>query len=375
MSSISAGSPPREPDPPAALGPVVVVPLDQLRPGGSPRCTGARSDHVRLLAEADGEWPPIIVHRPSMRIIDGLHRWHAARLRGDRSLPVRFFDGGAADAFVLAVRVNSAHGLPLSAGERRAAAARILVSHPLWSDRMVASVTGLSARTVATVRRAAPPAEPPAARVGRDGRARPVDRLAKRRSATELMRRDPDLSLRQVARAVGISPETARAVRAELHGERPRPAPRPVGPVVGAEDWSVTVRRLRDDPALRFSETGRALLRLLDLHTMSTDRWTAIVRTVPAYNRPTVAKVAMECARVWRLVAAELAAEELAASVADRPASVSSGPTTGPNRHGGGTSDARYPGDHVVSVADPGRAAGQRRALGGRPGPGGPAHP
>jgi hypothetical protein len=158
-----------------------------------------------------------------------------------------------------------------------------------------------------------------------------------------------------VARAVGISPETARAVRAELRGGPVRPAARPADRTV--EDWAATVRRLRDDPALRFSETGRALLRLLDLHALSTDHWAAMVRTVPAYNRPAVARVALECARVWRAVAEGLIAEDLSGD------------------HRGGTSDGRHSSDHVVSVADPGRAAGQRRALGRRPAAGRAAHP
>ncbi|MFG2039757.1 ParB N-terminal domain-containing protein [Dactylosporangium sp. NPDC048998] len=297
------------------LGPVVDVEVGCLWDGLLPRSGGECPDHVRRLADAEpGKLPPIIAHRPTHRVVDGMHRLRAAVLRGDRTVPVRFLDGDPDDAFVLAVWLNAAHGLPLSAADRRAAAERILGSHPAWSDRMIASVTGLSARTVGELRRARPGTAPqPAGRIGRDGRVRPVDRLAKRRLAAELMSRDPELSLRQVARVVGISPETVRSVRAELRAQR-----RAVGsarqarePEVRerqqpAQDSAAIVRRLRADPMLRFSETGRVLLRLLDMHTLTTAHWAAILRSVPPHNRATVASLAMECARVWRLVGEHL---------------------------------------------------------------------
>ncbi|CAM5292324.1 hypothetical protein SRIMM317S_04872 [Streptomyces rimosus subsp. rimosus] len=40
-----------------------------------------------------------------------------------------------------------------------------------------------------------------------------------------------------------------------------------------AEDRTEVVRRLKVDPALRFSETGRTLLRLLSIHTISAEEW------------------------------------------------------------------------------------------------------
>jgi hypothetical protein len=45
----------------------------------------------------------------------------------------RFYDGTEVGEFVLAVKVNSAHGLPLPLAHRTAAAARIAASHPQWS--------------------------------------------------------------------------------------------------------------------------------------------------------------------------------------------------------------------------------------------------
>ncbi|GAA3871517.1 hypothetical protein GCM10023084_25660 [Streptomyces lacrimifluminis] len=247
------------------------------------------------LAELDVPLPPIVVHRASMRVIDGLHRLRAAQLRGHSTIAVSFYDGTDADAFVLAVESNVRHGLPLSLPDRKRAAARIVATHPQWSDRKIASVTGIAPNTVADVRRSAPVGTPGEgiARIGRDGRVRPVDIAEGRRRAGQLIAENPNLSLRQIARAAGISPETARDVRNRLsRGEEPLLSPRPRGvrprpreerlqvvPQTGrgedrydmaagaafAEGLSA-VNRLKADPALRLNETGRQLLRLLSVH-------------------------------------------------------------------------------------------------------------
>ncbi|MET0233800.1 MAG: ParB N-terminal domain-containing protein [Kibdelosporangium sp.] len=302
-------------------GPVVRVAVRALRVAGSPRIAGENLEHVRALADTPDELPPIIVHRQTMRVIDGIHRLRAAKLRNLQDIAVRFFDGDEADAFVLAVRTNVSHGLPLSLAERKAAANSIVTTHPHWSDRLIASVTGLSAKTIGEVRRSNNVPQPES-RVGQDGRVRPINSLEKRRLASTLMREDPNLSLRQVAKAAGISPETARAVRARLQrGEDPTVRKR-VGtkkteekrqqhqartqPSLPLPDRVTVMRYLRTDPTLRFSETGRTLLRLLDVHSMSNDRWATMVRNVPPHARETIAQAALECARVWRTVAEQL---------------------------------------------------------------------
>lgn len=298
-----------------------MVAVDSIRIAGSPRIAGENPQHIRALAEMPDELPPIIVHRPTMRVIDGVHRLRAARLRHQHEIAVLFFDGTDSDAFVLAVKANVAHGLPLCLADRKAAAVRIIASHAGWSDRLIASVTGLSARTIAQVRRRdAGPTPPPEGRIGQDGRIRPVNRLEKRRLASNLMLDNPHLSLRQVARAAGISPETARAVRAGLRCGESSAAPRRAPNVAaGGEpldieipDWSSIVQHLRTDPTLRFTETGRALLRLLDVHAMTNEKWATIVNNVPPHCRHTIAKVAMECARVWHTFAEQLAQQHTA---------------------------------------------------------------
>ncbi|WP_456047896.1 helix-turn-helix domain-containing protein [Actinomadura harenae] len=271
------------------------------------------------------ELPPILVHRATMNVIDGVHRLRAARLRGDDEIPVRFYDGDVADAFVVAVQHNIAHGLPLSLTDRKSAAERIIASHPQWSDRRIASATGIAPGTVAEIRRRT--SGTATVRIGQDGRARPVNGVEGRRMAAELIRKDPGLSLRQVARAVGISPETVRDVRNRLkQGDDPVPAPRgerdrtvslaarrrapAVRPAAerrtAPSERAAVVERLRGDPALRLSETGRNLLMLLNVHTMKQQDWDEIIKNVPPHRVGIVAQLARDCAELWADVATRM---------------------------------------------------------------------
>jgi ParB-like chromosome segregation protein Spo0J len=316
------------------LSPVEVVPIADLRTAGSPRLGGENSGHVRVLAESDATLPPIIVHRETMRVVDGLHRLRAAVLRGQEELPVRFFEGSEQDAFVLAVELNVKHGLPLSTADRAAAAARILTSHPQWSDRAVASAAGLSARTVCAIRqRTEGPQTPAAARVGRDGRIRPLSTAAARRQASILLAEHPEASLREVAAAVGVSPGTVRDVRNRvLRGEDPVPpgqrerreldtaerAPersrtahedggrretgdgargRATQPV--PEDRDELLRALSRDPSVRLTENGRYLLRLVATHAVPDRRRRQLVESVPPHCAPMAAGLARQCAEAW----------------------------------------------------------------------------
>jgi DNA-binding NarL/FixJ family response regulator len=305
--------------------PVVLVPVDALSVAGSPRIAGSSADHVQVLTEAPEELPPIIVHRDTMRVIDGVHRLHAARLRQQEQIAVRFFSGDADDAFVIAVKANIEHGLPLSLAEREAAAARIVQSHGQWSDRMIASVSGLSPRTIGQIR-ARQDGKPSqaAGRIGQDGRVRPVDGPARRLLAAQLISADPGLSLREVARAAGISPETARDVRNRLlHGEDPvarragpgaaqdsgrvggtgQPLDKPPAGFelsrASAENLALIVERLKADPAIRFTETGRALLRLLHVHLIEVKDWDRIGESVPVHWSTIIAQLAKGCAQMW----------------------------------------------------------------------------
>ena len=94
------------------------------------RVKGENLKHVRVLAEVEDELPPIVVHRATMRVIDGMHRVRAAILSGVAYIEALLFEGAEDEAFLVAVRLNAAHGLPLSRADRVAAAIRIIRSSP-----------------------------------------------------------------------------------------------------------------------------------------------------------------------------------------------------------------------------------------------------
>lgn len=308
--------------------PVVRVPVSALATADSPRLAGENPDHVWVLAESDVTLPPIIVHRSTMRVIDGAHRLRAAVLRGAADIEVRFFDGDEADAFIVAVRENIMHGLPLTLADRKAAAQRIIESHPQWSDRVIGAATGLAANTVRTTRRCLTAQDAQLnTRVGRDGKARPLNTEEGRLRASAMMTDDPNVSLREVAKAAGISPATARDVRERLRrGEDPVPGKQRLASA-GADQPTrdkssgrrgnqnaatlatcpqVILQNLKKDPSIRFSETGRALLRLLDVHAIDTREWTRLVENIPAHCTGKIADLARRCAWTWMNVADQI---------------------------------------------------------------------
>ena len=152
---------------------VVAVPVLSLRPSDSPRLNGEDKAHIARLAETETPLPPILVDRRTMRVIDGMHRLMAASLQGRETIDVIFFDGSEADVFLRAVQENIAHGLPLSQADRRAAAERIIASHPHMSDRAIGHSAGLAAKTVAAIRKSFKRRDTAVKRAGRPGRQSP----------------------------------------------------------------------------------------------------------------------------------------------------------------------------------------------------------
>jgi ParB-like chromosome segregation protein Spo0J len=296
---------------------VNTVPIDSLIPANSPRLDGENLDHVRLLAESDATLPPILVHRGTMRIVDGMHRLRVAQLRGDTEVCVEYFEGTELEAFIRAVELNVTHGLPLTRADREAAAARIIESSDRWSDRAIAQMTGLSAPTVGKIRALAGPVRSveSEARIGRDGRVRPLNSALGRQRASELIAAQPHLSLREIARRAGISQGTARDVRKRIsRGEDPVPArflsgprPAPTGlagdsePAAYPIDMSYVsdLNNLQKDPSLRLTGSGRFLLRWFHLHAMSQEKRVNLIKSLPTHNRARIAYLAKCCSRWW----------------------------------------------------------------------------
>ncbi|HKT03928.1 MAG TPA: ParB N-terminal domain-containing protein [Rugosimonospora sp.] len=321
------------------------VSVRALRAGDSPRLAGENLEHARMLAESGATLPPILVHPATMQVIDGMHRLRAAELRGDQTIEVEFFDGPDEEAFIAGVRANIAHGLPLTLADREAAAARILTSRPQASDRSIARITGLAAATVRDIRcRAVPGAAGTGqSRVGRDGRIRPLNSADARRLASDALSERPQASLREIADLAGLSPSTVRDVRERIRrGEDPvppgqvatrrhdnagpedrraRPAgradsagraePDGTGPVravpgehalngryVGSNRQRL-LSNLSRDPSLRFTDSGRQLLRTLFARTAGPPE-PDLLRSLPPHCLYTVAAIARACAQEWQ---------------------------------------------------------------------------
>jgi ParB-like chromosome segregation protein Spo0J len=317
---------------------VHTVPLSELRPADSPRLAGEDEDHTRRLAETEADLPPILVHRGTMRVIDGMHRLRAAMASGRREIRVRFFDGDENEAFLHAVRENITHGLPLSLEDRRAATRRIVAASPHLSDRAIARYTGLSDKTVSAIRdRSSAESSQSSKRIGMDGRARPLNSTEGRRRAVEFLTARPDASLREVAASTGISVGTAHDVRKQMQrGEdpvRPRqpaaspargtpPVPRQVLSArrppqdIAGFDPRPLLESFVQDPAIRQSESGRGMLRWLHAHVVRGTDVNQIVEAVPPHRADCLISLAEQCAGVWQRIADRLAAEQ---KLHDRP--------------------------------------------------------
>ncbi|MFD8306856.1 hypothetical protein ACFV29_31615 [Streptomyces sp. NPDC059690] len=298
------------------------IPIADLDLSHSPRSAGENGEHIRVLAESQADLPPIVVQRGTNRVVDGVHRVRAARLRGQEAIQARWFDGDDASAFVLAVRLNVRHGLPLSLADRKAAGTRILCEQEGWSNRAIASAVGLSPKTIAALREAIgrPGGQ---TRLGRDGRVRPVSTAAGRERAKEMLLREPASSLRAVSAVAGVSPGTVRDVRDQIHREtravipdqRRLPPARHVEPGraqaassgQGKLDRSTALlRSLRTDPSLRFNQSGRLLLSILAVAAIDPQAQEGLVLDLPDHCLDFVAELAQASVQAWQGLAARV---------------------------------------------------------------------
>jgi ParB-like nuclease domain len=222
-----------------------LIRIDALRSGDSPRLKGISSEHARTLAESAGCLPPILVQKGTMRVIDGMHRVHAARLQGQRDIRAYLVECDDDESFLTAVSANLAHGLPLTLADRKAAACRIVRAHPAWSDRAIAEAAGLSDKTVGSLRRQLAGSVPWSRwRLGKDGRVRPLP----------VSKRDTDA------------------------------AP--------------LLLRLQKDPSLRYTDAGRTMLRWLHMYP-EVDRGPDVVAALPVHVLPTTAQLCHQRSLEW----------------------------------------------------------------------------
>lgn len=280
------------------------IPAKALRLGMSPRLDGIDRQHVATLAQVPEQLPPILVHRGTMTVVDGAHRLEVARLMGADRVRVVFFEGAEPDAYLEAVRANVAHGKPLSLKEREQAARWVLQQHPDWSDRRIAGVTGLAPGTVARCRASTAQNEQLTTRVGRDGRARPINPSTVRERIAERFRQRPTASVKEVAAELSSSEATVRDVRRRVmagFAEPPAGRNRPIAGAVARTDptslW---------DPALSSSEGSASFIDWLDAHRIDDDDWASLLDALPANRLYVLADEARRQSASWSRLCAEL---------------------------------------------------------------------
>lgn len=337
--------------------PVCELPLNSLSRGFFLRGTGTDTTHVQMLTEVASfsTLPPILVQRNSLRVIDGMHRLEAARVRGEKFIRARVINCADNSAYILAVKANTLHGLPLSRADRTSGARRILDWHPDWSDRAIGIATGLSAKTVAAIRReSADEVRQSTKRLGRDGKRRPVTALEGRKRAAEYIAARPEAPLREVARETDVSLGTVQDVRARMRrgldpvtsggGDRRLAAaadsairstsagqlttgpvdsldargallPSRIGPQRGRrapqpQTWPQIAPKLASDPSLRYAEGGRAFMRWMTAQMMNISQWREFADSVPSHWLTDVSAVAEQASEEWRSFAEFLRSRE-----------------------------------------------------------------
>jgi hypothetical protein len=149
---------------------------------------------------------------------------------------------------------------PLPHADRVSVALRHLQEHPGWSDRLIGVAAGLSADCVAALRRKSPNgSRQPGKRLGRDGKLHPVTPLEGRKRAAGYIAARPWATLREVARETDVSLGTVQDVRSRLLRGLDPLTPGTARAVPAT--WPQVAPRLAGDPALRYSEDGKAFMR------------------------------------------------------------------------------------------------------------------
>jgi len=277
---------------------VFEVSIESIRSANSIRVRQEDIDHTKVLAETAASLPPILVHRNSMQVIDGNHRLQAAKSRNAETICVRFFDGSEEEAFVLAVEANNSHGLPLSLADRKSASRRIIAQYPQWSDRKIAEITGLAHKTVGAARRRSSGEIPQTTtRLGRDGRTRRLRDNGPERGRLEVAENS---SASDGSAARSASSGQARDREPIARNRKPDdPADHTMAAGARAFNSATALHNLRTDPSLRFTESGRAMLRWLDAAPRTAEESATLADRIPDHCVGAVIAIARYNAAIW----------------------------------------------------------------------------
>ena len=219
-------------------GEMLEIPVGEIGPGPLVRSDRLDLDHVARLRPVIDLCPPVLIRETGKgwSLVDGAHRLAANKDEGRETIRAVVRAMEDAEALEAAIEANIAHGLTLSATERKAAA-KLLVGTTKYGDARIAQICGIGAGTVADLRPKCPGPDLDT-RTGVDGKDYPSPAVAKlqRERAEAAYAANPSLSVRKLAEVANCSKGIAEAVIAKAKDRQPEapalPAGTSPGPVV-----------------------------------------------------------------------------------------------------------------------------------------------
>ena len=134
------------------------------------------------------------------------------------------------------------------------------------------------------------------ARIGRDGKARPLDPIGLRYRIADALSADPTASIRAIAGRVGASQGTVRDVRARTRRGEDVLSPR----LARLHQRDQQAATLANDEACRSTAIGSDFLEWFETHRLIHDRdWERFVGAVPLSRVYEVADTARCCSQMW----------------------------------------------------------------------------
>lgn len=118
--------------------------------------TGINNSTVEIYKNSFSELPPVDVYwiegRDGWWLVDGWHRYEAAKGLDEKDIEAKEHQGTFDDAKEFSFDSNLKHGQPLTLNERKEAARLKLIRHTKRSDRWIAEECGISDKTVTAIR-------------------------------------------------------------------------------------------------------------------------------------------------------------------------------------------------------------------------------
>lgn len=146
----------------------------QIRASLSTEVVGQYADAMQDLA--NNKFPPVVVFQTGDNFIlaDGFHRVAAAKVNGFTDIQADIRHGGKSDALWYALTANRAHGLQLTAPDKKRSIILALENFPTKSQQEIANHVGCSQKYVSQIKSDVIPGITPSIRTDSKGRVQPT---------------------------------------------------------------------------------------------------------------------------------------------------------------------------------------------------------